>query len=77
MINIFLKQWYEKISIDYAYSTKNKRKKEFMHLIDKMCNFYNYDEYKNLNKEIKALAKKYNCNENDLEYGEYEEEIVW
>ena len=48
-----------------------------MHLIDKMCNFYNYDEYKNLNKEIKVLAKKYNCNENDLEYEEYEEEIVW
>lgn len=73
----WLKQWFMIVSIDYLKMTKKKRQKEMMHVIEAICNSYLYDAYYRIKKEVEQYAKEHNINENEIEYGEYPEEIDW
>lgn len=64
----FLPQWFELLALNYAKMSKQKRKKEFMQLVDKIYCFLNYDEYINLQKEITNECKANNCNICDIDY---------
>ncbi len=73
----WLKQWFMIVSIDYLKMTKKKRQKEMMHVIESICDSYLYDEYYIIKKEVEQYAKEHNINENEIEYGEYPQEIDW
>ena len=75
--SIFIPQWFEIISIDYANMTKKQREKEFMHIMDEIYNYMNYDDYYNMIKELEKLCKEKNCSLDDLHYDNYPEEIEW
>lgn len=73
----FIPQWFELISIDYIKMNKKQREKEFMHIIDSICNYMNYKDYDDLKKEIDDNVKIKNCNIDNLYY-EYDiNEIEW
>ena len=73
----WLKQWFMIVSIDYLKMTKNRRKREMMHIIESLCDSYVYDEYQEIKNEVKKYAKENNIIETEIEYGEYPEEIEW
>ena len=73
----WLRQWYMMVCIDYLNMTKKRRQKEMMHIIESICDSYLYDEYYEMKKEIEEYAKENNYNINEIEYGEYPEEIEW
>ena len=73
----WLKQWFMIVSIDYLKMTKNKRKREMMHIIESLCDSYLYDEYHQIKIEVEQYAKENNIIETEIEYGEYPEEIEW
>lgn len=73
----WLKQWFMIVTIDYLKMTKNKRKKEMMHIIESLCDSYLYDEYQEIKNEVKKYARENNIIETEIEYGEYPEEIEW
>lgn len=73
----WLRQWFMIVSIDYLKMTKKKRQKEMMHVIESICDSYLYDDYYRIKKEVEQYAKEHNINENEIEYGEYPEEIDW
>lgn len=73
----WLKQWFMTVSIDYLKMTKNKRKREMMHIIESLCDSYLYDEYHEIKNEVEQYAKENNINETEIEYGDYPEEIEW
>ena len=70
----WLKQWFMIVSIDYLKMSKNKRKREMMHVIETLYDSYLYDEYYKIKKDF---AKENNIIETEVEYGEYPEEIEW
>lgn len=74
---IFIPQWFEIISIDYAKMTKKQREKEFMHIMDSIYNYMNYENYYSMKKELEKLCKEKNCNLDNLHYDDYPEEIEW
>lgn len=73
----WLKQWFMIVTIDYLKMTKNKRKREIMHIIESLCDSYLYDEYYEVKKEVEQYAKENNINETEIEYGDYPKEIEW
>ena len=73
----WLKQWFMIVTIDYLKMTKDKRKREMMHIIESLCDSYLYDEYQEIKNEVKKYAKENNIIETEIEYGEYPEEIEW
>lgn len=73
----WLKQWFMIVSIDYLKMTKNKRKREMMHIIESLCDSYLYDEYHEIKNEIEQYAKRNSIIETEIKYGEYPEEIEW
>jgi len=73
----FIPQWFESVTIDYAKMSKNKREKEFMHIVDLVYNYMEYGDYYNLKKELEKYANENNCSLDDLHYGDYPSEIVW
>ena len=73
----WLRQWFMMVSIDYLKMTKNKRKREMMHIIESLCDSYLYVEYQEIKKEVQEYAKENNINETEIEYGEYPDEIEW
>ncbi len=73
----WLKQWFMKVNIDYLKMTKKKRQKEMIYVIESICNSSLYDDYYRIKKEVEQYAKEHNINENEIEYGEYPEEIDW
>ncbi len=73
----WLKQWFMIVSIDYLKMTKNKRKREMMHIIESLCDSYLYDEYHEIKNEVEQYAKENNIIETEIEYGEYPKEIEW
>lgn len=73
----WLKQWFMTVSIYYLKMTKNKRKREMMHIIESLCDSYLYDEYHEIKNEVEQYAKENNINETEIEYGDYPKEIEW
>lgn len=76
-IKYWLKQWFMIVSIDYLKMTKNKRKKEMMHIIESICDSYLYEEYHKIKNEVEQYAKENSIFETDVEYGEYPGEVEW
>lgn len=74
---IFIPQWFEIIAIDYAKMTKKQREKEFMHTMDEIYNYMNYEDYYNMKKELEKLCEEKKCNLDNLHYDDYPEEIEW
>lgn len=75
--SMFIPQWFEMISIDYANMTKQQREKEFMHIVDAIYNYMAYDEYHKMKKDIESRCKEQNCSLDDLHYEGYPGELVW
>ena len=74
---LFIPQWFEIIAIDYAKMNKKQREKEFMHIMDEIYNYMNYEDYYNMKKELEKLCEEKNCSLDDLHYDDYPEEIEW
>ncbi len=74
---IFIPQWFEIISIDYAKMTKKQREKEFMHIMDAIYNYIDYKSYYSMKKELEKLCEEKDCSLAGLHYQDYPEEIEW
>ena len=74
----FIFQWFDLISVEYINSSKKNRKIIFMDVLDRICNFFKYHEFKSLKDELEQYAI-----ENDVPIGdiegvcEYPDEIQW
>ena len=74
----FIFQWFDLISVEYINSSKKNRKIIFMDVLDRICNFFKYHEFKSLKYELEEYAI-----ENDVPIGdiegvcEYPDEIKW
>ena len=75
--SIFIPQWFEIISIDYSKMTKKQREKEFMHIMDAIYSYGDYEDYLKMKIDIEKLCKEKNCSLDDLHYEDYPEEIEW
>lgn len=75
--SIFIPQWFEIISIDYSKMTKKQREKDFMHIMDAIYNYSDYEDYLKMKIDIEKLCKEKNCSLDDLHYEDYPEEIEW
>ena len=75
--SMFIPQWFEIISIDYAHMTKKQREKEFMHIMDAIYNYGDYEEYLKMKIDMEKLCKEKNCSLNNLHYDNYPEEMEW
>ena len=75
--SLFIPQWFEIISIDYSKMTKKQREKEFMHIMDAIYNYSDYEDYLKMKIGIEKLCKGKNCLLDDLHYEDYPEEIEW
>lgn len=75
--SIFIPQWFEIISIDYAKMTKKQREKKFMHIMDAIYNYGDYEDYLKMKIDIERLCKEKNCTLDNLHYDDYPEEIIW
>lgn len=75
--SMFIPQWFEIISIDYSKMTKKQREKEFMHIMDAIYNYSDYEDYLKMKIDIEKLCKEKNCLLDDLHYEDYPEEIEW
>ena len=74
---IFYPQWFELISVEYTKMSKEKRKKEIMHIVDSIYNYHTYIDYSEMKLDIKKMCEEKKCNLDDLHYSNYPEEIVW
>ena len=74
---LFIPQWFEIIAIDYAKMTKKQREKEFMHTMNEIYNYMDYEDYYNMKKELEKLCEERNCNLDNLHYDDFPEEIEW
>ena len=74
---LFVPQWFEIISTDYAKMTKKEREKEFMHIVSAIYNFMDYEDYYNMKKRMTAICENEKCSLDDIHYDDYPEEIVW
>ena len=74
----FIFQWFDLISVEYIISSKKNRKILFMDVLDRICNFFKFHEFKSLKDELEQYAI-----ENDVPIGdiegvcEYPDEIQW
>ena len=75
--SIFIPQWFENISINYSKMTKKQREKDFMHIMDAIYNYSDYEDYLKMKIDIEKLCKEKNCSLDDLHYEDYPEEIEW
>ena len=75
--SIFIPQWFEIISIDYSKMNKKQREKEFMHIMDAIYNYGDYEEYLKMKIDMEKICKEKNCSLDDLHYDDYPEEIEW
>ena len=75
--SIFIPQWFEIISIDYSKMTKKQREKEFMHIMDAIYNYGDYEDYLKMKIYMEKLCKEKNCSLDNLHYEDYPEEIEW
>lgn len=74
--NAYLPQWYEMVTCDYIRMSKEKRKKEFMHIADAIYNFYLYEDYIIMVNRFRKMCNEKNCSLDNFHY-EYPEEIIW
>lgn len=75
--SMFIPQWFEIISVDYAKMTKKQREKEFMHIMDAIYNYRDYEDYLKMKIDMEKLCKEKHCSLDDLHYENYPEEIEW
>ena len=73
----FIPQWFEIISVDYANMSKKLRKKEFMHIVSAIYDYYLYESYLEIKKDVENECKKSNCTIDCLHYNKYPETIEW
>ena len=74
---IFIPQWFEIISLDYANMNKEQRKKEFMHMADAIYNYGDYEDYLKMKIDMEKLCEEKNCTLDGLHYEDYPEDIEW
>ncbi len=74
---IFIPQWGNEIDIDYILMSKTKRKKEIMHILDKIINYRNYDEFFAMKKNVEKYAKENNIHLQDVYYRKFPNDIKW
>lgn len=74
---IFIPKWFEMITCEYAYMTKEQREKTFMNTMDAIYNYNEYEDYVKMKMECEKICKKENCSLDDLHYENFPEKIVW
>ncbi len=74
---LFVLQWFEVISVDYANMTKEHRKKEFMHIMEAIYNYGDYEGYYEMKKKMEDLCKEKECNLDAIHYEGYPEDMEW
>lgn len=74
---LFIIQWFEVISVDYANMTKEHREKEFMHIMEAIYNYGDYEGYYEMKKKIEDLCKEKECNLDAIHYEGYPEDMDW
>ena len=74
---LFIPQWFEIISADYAKMSKKEREKEIMHIMDEVYNYLDYEEYMKIKKDLEKLCEEENSNIDNFHYENYPEEIDW
>ena len=57
--------------------TKKQREKEFMHIMDAIYNYGDYEDYYSMKKELEKLCEEKKCNLDSLHYEDYPDEIEW
>lgn len=73
----YLRQWFTRININYINMSKTKRKKEIIHVLKKICEWYNYDEYDYIKKIVYQYASEHKYVVTDIEIDDYPDNIVW
>lgn len=74
---LFLPQWYEQIALTYLMMDKKTRKKEFMHIVDSILDFDQYEEFFELKEKIEAICREDNCTIAQIHFDKFPEEIEW
>lgn len=77
MEKMWFKQWFILTVIEYIDMTKKQRQKEIIHTIQEICDYYLYDECREMKKEIQQYAKENNISEDNVTYGRYTDSIEW
>lgn len=75
--SLYIPLWFENISIDYIKMTKKRREKEFMHTLDLIYNYIDYEDYYEMKKVIEKYCKEDNCTIDNFHNEDYPEDIVW
>lgn len=75
--SLYIPQWFEIISSDYANMNKEKRVKEFMHIADAIYNYGDYEDYFELKEAVEKTCKEKNCTLDCLHCYDYPDEIDW
>lgn len=76
---IYIPQWFEDISMDYANMNKKKREKELMHVMDAIYNYYLYEAYLECKISVEKYCEEHGCCLGDVHNADktYPDEIVW
>lgn len=74
---LFVPQWFEIISIDYTKMTKKQREKKFMHIMDSIYNYIDYEDFYSMKNKLEKLCEEKNCNLDNFHYDDYPKEIEW
>lgn len=75
--SVFYPQWFEMISSDYAWMDKETRKKEFMHIMEAIYDYVEFEDYTKMKLEIEKKCQEKNCNIEQIHYDNYPDEIEW
>ena len=65
------------VGVDEFNQRQKQREKEFMHIMDAIYNYSDYEDYLKMKIDIEKLCKEKNCLLDDLHYEDYPEEIEW
>lgn len=74
---LYISQWFERVSIDYIKMNKKQREKEFMHIMDRIYNYMEYEDYYNMKKSLEKFCTDNDCTLDDVHYEDYPEGIEW
>ena len=77
MEEMWYRQWFTLTAIEYINMTKKQRQKEIIHTIQEICDYYLYDECREMRKKILQYAEENNISEDDVECGRYPDFFEW
>lgn len=75
----YIKQWFDKLIIDYLNMTKSAREKRLAKVVEGICDWLNFspEGYEFMQDKVKEEAIKNNCSEEDVVFEEFPTRIDW